>query len=269
MDHTTFIITGASQGMGASMAAIAAQKGVQVVLVARDQAALEKEAQQIVQNGGSARVVAGDISQHEVCRKAVSQAMESFGRIDAVINNAAIIGPILPVADLPLEEWMHTLEVNLLGPVMLCREAIPYLRQTCGRVVNVSSGVAFVSIPAGSAYCVSKAALNHFSRVLSAEEPSITVVAINPGGMDTQMMADVREKGQGVKPFEEFHRYFVDRYEQGQLLSPDVSALATVTLALAAPHEMTGEYIDFQDEKGQKMVQECAAILAHKNADPI
>jgi NAD(P)-dependent dehydrogenase (short-subunit alcohol dehydrogenase family) len=122
-----------------------------------------------------------------------------------------------------------------------------------------------VPIPGGSAYCVSKAGLNHFSRILSAEEPTICVVAINPGEMDTQMMAYIREKGQGVIPFESFHRLFVDYYERGLLPSPDVSALAAVTLALAAPLEMSGKYIDFQEEQGLQMVRECAALMEQTN----
>ena len=247
--------------MGAAAAAIAAEKGAQVVIVARDQEALENAAQRIRQHGSNVRVMAGDISHHATCQKIVEQTIEAYGRIDAVINNAAIIGPICAVADLPPDDWARTLEVNLLGPVLLCRESIPYLRQTHGRIINVSSGVAFGAIPAGSAYSVSKSALNHFSKILSVEEPTITVLFINPGSMDTQMMADVREKGQGVGPFEEFHRYFVDLYEKNKLPSVKASALSTITLALSAPLEMSGKYIDFTDEQGQNMIRECTAIL--------
>lgn len=259
MDQPVIIITGASQGMGAAAAAIAAEKGSRVVLVARDRAALEREEQQISRRGGTAMVVAGDISTYSVCQEVVRQTVQTFGRIDALINNAAVVSPICTVADLSPDEWKHTLEVNLLGPVLLCKEAIPYLRETRGRIVNVSSGAAFVAIPAGSAYGCSKAALNYFSKVLSAEEPSITVVFINPGDMDTAMMADIREKGLGVKAFEELHRILVDTYEQGQLLRPEVSALATVNLALAAPVEWSGKFIDFDEDEGQAMIRECAA----------
>jgi NAD(P)-dependent dehydrogenase (short-subunit alcohol dehydrogenase family) len=140
MDRPTIIVTGASHGIGAVVAVIAAEKGLQVVLSARNRDALEKLAGQITQRGGSACVIAGYISDYEVCQTIVRQAVQSFGRIDAVINNAGAIGPLSLVADLHPEEWKRTLEVDLLGPVWLCREAVPYLRQTNGRVLNISSG---------------------------------------------------------------------------------------------------------------------------------
>lgn len=258
MDHQTIIITGASHGIGAAAAVIAAEKGAQVVLSARNRDALERLAGQINQHGGSACVVAGDISDYAVCQAIVQQAVQAFGRIDALINNAGIIGPLRLVADLPPEEWRRTLEVDLLGPVWLCREAVPYLRQTHGRVVNVSSGAAINPVPVGSAYCAAKAALLHFSKVLSLEEPALTVVSFYPGEVDTPMQAEIRKKGR-VPPFESIHDFFIEQYEQGRLLTPEQSALAAVTLASSAPHEWTGEFIEYDEERMQKAMRDFEA----------
>ena len=203
-------------------------------------------------------VVDGDISSYAVCQEIVSRTVQAFGRIDAVINNAAMLGPISLVADLPPDEWARTYAVNLFGPVLLCREAIPYLRQTKGGIVNISSGAAVAAVPGGSAYCASKAALNHFTKVLSIEEPSITVVAVNPGDVNTPMQAEIREKGD-VKAFEGYHRYFIDQYEQGQLLPPEQAALTVVTLALAAPIEWTGDFVQFDEERMQNLIKEFTA----------
>jgi NAD(P)-dependent dehydrogenase (short-subunit alcohol dehydrogenase family) len=197
----------------------------------------------------------GDISDYGVCQTIVRQAVQSFGRIDAVINNAGIIGPLSLVADLPAEEWKRTLEVNLLGPVWLCREAVPYLRQTNGRVLNISSGVAVHPTPIASAYGSAKAALLHFSKVLSMEEPTLTVISFYPGEVDTPMQAEIREKGR-VQPFEGIHDFFIEQYEQKRLLTPEQSALATVTLALASPHEWTGEFIRYEEERVQDLIRE-------------
>jgi 3-oxoacyl-[acyl-carrier protein] reductase len=255
MNRPTIIITGASQGIGAAAALIAAGKGARVVISARNRDALEKIAGQITQHGGSACVVAGDISDYAVCQSIVQQAMQTFGRIDAVINNAGIIGPLSMVANLPPDEWKRTLEVNLLGPVWLCREAIPYLRQTSGRIVNISSGAAVNPIPIGSAYCAAKSALLHFSKVLSLEEPDLTIISFYPGEVDTPMQAEIRAKGR-VEPFEGIHDFFIEQYEQGRLLTPEQSALATVALALAAPHEWTGAFIEFGEERVQQLIRE-------------
>lgn len=259
MDGPGIIITGASQGIGAAAGVIAAEKGARVLLTARNQAALEQLAGQITQRGGSTCVVAGDISDYAVCQAIVTEAMQSFGRIDAVINNAGIIGPLSRVTDLPPEEWKRTLEVNLLGPVWLCREAVPYLRQTNGRVVNMASWAAANPVPAASAYCAAKAGLLHFSKVLSLEEPALTVIALNPGDVDTAMQAEIRRKGR-VHPFEGIHDFLVEQYEQKRLLTPEQSALAAVTLALAAPHEWTGEFVEYEEERMQQLIQEYGGI---------
>lgn len=255
MEQPTVIITGASHGMGAAAAVIAAEKGSRVVLSARNEDALERLARHITKNGGSACVVTGDVSDYTVCQTIVWKAVQSFGRIDAVINNAGIIGPLGLVASLPLVEWKRTLEINFLGPVWLCREAVPYLRRTNGRVVNMSSNAAVNPVPVASAYCAAKAALLHFSKVLSLEEPALTVISYNPGEVDTPMQAEIREKGR-VEPFEGIHDYLVELYEQGQLLTPEQSASAIVALALAAPHEWTGEFIEYEDERIKNLIRE-------------
>jgi NAD(P)-dependent dehydrogenase (short-subunit alcohol dehydrogenase family) len=257
MDRPTIIITGASQGIGAAAAVIAAEKNARLVLSARNMDVLEKLTGRITQRGGSACMVAGDISDPTVCQVIVRQAVQAFGRIDAVINSAGIIGPLSLVADMPPEEWKRTLEVDLLGPAWLCREAIPFLRQTKGRVVNMSSGAAVNPIPIASAYCSAKAALLQFTKVLSLEEPTLTVLSFYPGEVDTSMQAEIRTKGR-VEPFERIHDFFIEQYEQGRLLTPEQSALAAVTLALAAPHEWTGAFIQYEEERMQRLIREFA-----------
>jgi NAD(P)-dependent dehydrogenase (short-subunit alcohol dehydrogenase family) len=254
LDRPTIIITGASHGIGAAAAVLAAEKGWQVVLSARNRDALEQLAGQVSQRGGSACIVVGDISDYRVCQTIVRQAVQSFGRIDAVINNAGIIGPLSLVADLPPEEWKRTLEVDLLGPVWMCREAVPHLRQTNGRVINISSGAAVHPSPVASAYCAAKAALLHFSKSLSMEEPALTVISFYPGEVDTSMQAEIRARGR-VHPFEGIHDFFMEQYEQKRLLTPEQAARAAVTLALAAPHEWTGEFLQYGEERIQNLIR--------------
>jgi NAD(P)-dependent dehydrogenase (short-subunit alcohol dehydrogenase family) len=248
MEQPVIVVTGASQGLGAAIATIAAEKGAQVVLAARNSARLVAQAQKISYNGGRALVITADVSRFADCQRVIDLTLQTFGRIDALINNAAVIEPFVRISDISVEDWAHLLAVNLLGPVMMCQLAIPSLRQSRGRVINLTSHGADLAIPGAGAYSTSKAALNRFSKVLAAEEPDITVILFNPGEIDTPMQAVIREKSKGVAP-DEVYQFFVDLHEQGKLVPPEIPAKAAVGLALAAPQEWSGEIMQWDDER--------------------
>jgi NAD(P)-dependent dehydrogenase (short-subunit alcohol dehydrogenase family) len=253
MKQPTIIVTGASQGLGAAIASVAADQGAQVILTARSEEKLATQAQRITERGGNARAVVGDISRLDDCRRIIDAALSTFGRIDALVNNAGTIEPLAPVAETRAEEWARHIAVNLLGPMMMCRLAIPHLRETRGRVVNVTSHGAELVIPGASAYSASKAALNQFSKTLAAEEPLIAVILFIPGEVDTAMQAVIREKGRG-KTTEDIYRFFVDLHEQGKLLPAATPALAAVGLALKAPLEWSGEILEWDDDRVQQLI---------------
>jgi len=252
MTQPTIIITGASYGLGAAIASIAADHGVQVVLTARSKSALESRAHEIEQRGGKALVVAGDVSRFEDCRNIVEKTVQTFGRIDALINNAGVIEPFDSVADVQLDAWAQHMAINLLGPMMLCKLAIPSLRQTKGRVINLTSHAAEIAVPGASAYSTSKAALDRFSKVLAVEEPEITVISLIPGETDTPMQEVIRRKAKGKAP-DAFYQYFLDLHAQGKLLPPEVPARAVISLALGAPHTWSGEILQWDDPRVQEL----------------
>jgi NAD(P)-dependent dehydrogenase (short-subunit alcohol dehydrogenase family) len=253
MCQPTIIVTGASQGLGAVIASMAASRGANVVLTARSASLLEAQVQRISQRGEKALAVVADISRLDDCQKIVDTALQAFGRIDALINNAGTIEPLAPIVDGQPDYWAYHMAVNVLGPVMMCQLAIPLLRQTGGRVINVTSHAAEIAIPGAAAYSTSKAALNRFSKVLAVEEPSITVVLFIPGEVDTAMQGVIREKGRGQTP-DEVHQFFVDLYEQKKLLPPEAPALAAVNLALKAPLEWSGDIIEWDDVRVRSLV---------------
>src|SRR5690606_32324786 len=113
-----------------------------VVLNARSESDLDAIAGEIRSAGGRAEVVAGDISQPEICEQLVRTALGRFDRLDAVINNAAILEPVAPVAEADYESWARALAVNVIAPVLLSRAALPALRARQGRILNISSGAA-------------------------------------------------------------------------------------------------------------------------------
>jgi NAD(P)-dependent dehydrogenase (short-subunit alcohol dehydrogenase family) len=232
----TVIVTGASRGLGAATAEIAAELGAYVVLNARSAEALEAIAERIRAAGGRASLVAGDISHPEIGAQLVATATRETGRLDAVINNAGVLGPIGLIADTDPAAWERNLAINLTAPVRLVRQALPELRRTGGRIVNVSSGVADRPVRTWGAYCLAKAGLNQFTRQLAAEEDGLTAIAVRPGVVDTAMQAEIREEGAHAIPREAYER-FVRYFEQGDLLPPELPGRALAVLALYAPHE--------------------------------
>ena len=251
----TIIVTGASKGLGAAIASIAAEHGAKVVLTARSEAELALQAKEIQQNGGTVQSIVGDISRYDDCRRIIDQTLETYGRIDVLVNNAGTIEPLDPVSEANHTEWAYHMAVNLLGPMQMCQLAIPYLRQTKGKVINLTSHAAEVSIPGASAYGSSKAALNRFSMTLAVEEPDITVILFIPGEVDSPMQGVIREKGKG-KTSDETYQYFVTLHEQGKLLPPRIPALAAASLALKAPHELSGKILQWDDERVHKLVKQ-------------
>ncbi len=180
--------------------------------------------------------------------------MEAFGRLDALVNNAGVITPLAPVAHAEAAAWEHNWRVNLLAPVMLVRHALPYLRQSRGRVINVSSGAAVHAFAGWGAYCSAKAALNHFTAVLAAEEPEVTTIAFRPGIVDTDMQAVIRAQGAEAMPPALYQR-FLDYKAKGRLVAPEIVGRILAHLALAAPAEWSGRFIAYYEEPAKSWLQ--------------
>ena len=247
-ENPVVVVSGASRGLGAATACWLAKAGAGVTLMARSADALETVAGQIRQLGGAALVEAGDVSDAGACRAAVAKTMDRFGRLDSVINNAGMVEPLAPVSRSDADDWQYSIAVNLVGPFNLIRAAIADLLQQNGRIVNVSSGAATTSIESASAYCAAKAGLNHFSRVLAAEEPRLTVMAVRPGVVDTRMQDILRHKGPGVMSSEQLD-YYRNLKSEGRLEKPEVPGRALAWLALHGPREFSGQFLNYDDPR--------------------
>jgi len=247
-EKPTVLITGASRGVGAAAARFAAGFGANVVLTARRLDLLQAGADRINTTGGAALAVAAELSREDDCQDVIRHALSRFGRIDGLVNCGGIIDPIARIAAANFREWEYNWAVNVLGPLMLTTLALPHLRETRGRVINISSGAAARAVQGWGAYSVSKAALNHLTRVLAVEEPDITALAVRPGRVNTDMQVAVREKGRGVMA-PEAHSQYVEQFEQGQLLPPEKPGRAAAWMALYAPHEWSGEFIEWNDPR--------------------
>lgn len=234
---------------------MAAAYGSAVVLVARSKDDLEQLAHEIKSAGGQAAVTPGDVTREQDCVRIVQSAIDTFGRLDALVNNSGTIEPVAPIAEASLEEWQADFAVNFFAPVLLTRLSLPYLRPARGRVINISSGSSLTPVRGWGAYSTSKAALNHFTAALAAEEPEVTAIALRPGIVDTQMQVEIRQLGKTGMPEEE-HNRLVRMYEEGRLLPPEKPGRAAACLALYAPSEWSGEFIAWDEERVQALLQQ-------------
>jgi NAD(P)-dependent dehydrogenase (short-subunit alcohol dehydrogenase family) len=183
------VITGASQGLGLALAHELAGRGWRLVLDARDADRLALAAAGLP--GGPHRALAGDVTD-PTHRRDIVDAAAALGGADALVNNASTLGasPLPALVDLDTATYLRVLEVNLVAPVVLAAALAGQLRLRSGRVLNLTSDAAVEAYPTWGGYGSSKAGLDHASRVLAAEEPSLRVYAVDPGEMRTQMHQD-------------------------------------------------------------------------------
>jgi len=183
------VITGASRGLGRALAMELARRQWTLVLDARG--ADDLSAVQARLSGGQHHAFAGDVTDPTHRAKLVDAA-RSAGGASLLINNASTLGasPLPPFADLAPATYVEILQVNLVAPMALTAALLPQLRSGQGRVLNISSDAAVEPYETWGGYGSSKAALDHASRVLAAEEPALRVYSLDPGDMRTRMHQD-------------------------------------------------------------------------------
>ncbi|HUS65990.1 MAG TPA: SDR family oxidoreductase [Kofleriaceae bacterium] len=192
---TSSLVTGASRGLGRALAEKLAAAGSRVVLVARDAEPLEAVAAAIRAAGGVAHAIAADVGDKAAVHPLAGQAAALVGPIDILINNASTLGPtpLRLLLDTECEDLARVLDVNLVGPFRLTKVIAGSMAlRRRGLVVNVSSDAAVEAYPTWGAYGVSKAALDHLTRIWGAElaEHGVRFLSVDPGEMNTRMHAD-------------------------------------------------------------------------------
>ncbi len=187
------IITGAGRGVGRSTALAFARAGAKVVLCSRTQAQLDEVVSAILQQGGEALAVMGDVAREEDVRKLFEQTLQTYVRVDILVNCAGIVA-VKPFLEMDTETWDDVINVNLRGTFLCCRTAFRVMaEQKQGVILNLSSlsGVKGVEkFPGLSAYNVSKAGVAGLTEILAVEgKPyNIRVSAVSPGAVATEML---------------------------------------------------------------------------------
>ena len=162
------MITGASRGLGRALALAFSREGANLVITSRNEDALKPVAEEVEGAGDKVLTIAADVSKSEDVEKLLSAATERFGKIDVLVNNAGLLGPRVPIAEYPEDEWRKVLEANLTGPFLLSKAVIPHMPKG-GSIVNITSGVSIEGRPRWGAYSVSKFGLEGLTQILAAE----------------------------------------------------------------------------------------------------
>jgi len=194
MTGKTALVTGAAAGLGRATALILARTGADLCLLDIDEEGLETTSAEAQSLGAKVQTRAVDLAEPDNCRDAVAATVETFGRLDALCNIAAVFIPCHS-AEMSNAQWDRTLAVNLSAPFHLIQAAIPHLLETQGAVVNVTSCAAHVGQAYTAAYCATKAGLNHMTKSLAMEymHRQIRFNAVAPGGMMTSLAAGFRD----------------------------------------------------------------------------
>lgn len=189
---TVAIVTGAGRGLGEAVALRFAREGARLVLCGRHAPAVERVAQQIRRAKGDAVAIKADVSlEHDVDRLAKT-ALKTFGRIDALVNNAGVLTPKGPLQHVRAAEWDAVMAANVRGPFLCMRAALPaMLAQRSGSIMTVSSGAGKREAPLWGPYAVSKFAVEGLTLVAAGETrgAGVRVNAVNPGALRTAMRA--------------------------------------------------------------------------------
>ncbi|HUG43402.1 MAG TPA: 3-oxoacyl-ACP reductase FabG [Acidobacteriota bacterium] len=191
LDGQSALVTGASRGIGRSIAEALAEAGAHVILAARSQEAVRSLAEDLRKRGWSAEGVEIDVGDPNSVRTALRELFDRLHRVEIVVNNAGIARDALLVR-MKDEDWDDVLRTNLSGVFYVSREAVSrMLRQRYGRVINIASVVAMMGNPGQANYVASKAGIVGFTKALAREVSSrnITVNAVAPGFIETDMTA--------------------------------------------------------------------------------
>jgi NAD(P)-dependent dehydrogenase (short-subunit alcohol dehydrogenase family) len=188
--NSVALITGASRGLGQTLAHFLAGQGYDLVITARRANLLETTAQALNPYGGKVIALPGDVAD-SAHRHKLAQAAESLGRLDVLVNNASVLGPTpLHTLDIyPLDELAQVFEANVFAPVGLVQETLPLLKASHGLVINLSSDAAVGGYATWGGYGSSKAALDLMSKTMANElkASGVFVVSVDPGDMRTDM----------------------------------------------------------------------------------
>ena len=239
LDGKVAVVTGAGKGIGRGIALGFAEAGAHVVCAARTQADIDDTAREAAERGPEALAVACDVTDTESLRNLAKRALEAFGRVDVLVNNAGGTGP-RPALKTSEAFFEAALRFNATSAFLLSQRLAPMMVETAGggAIVNISSRCADLAQGAFVAYGAGKAALNMMTRNMAIEfAPKVRVNAIGVGGIDTDSLKVVLTD-------EALAKEFLDNTPMGRAGTPEDVAACALYLASPASSWVTGKVFD-------------------------
>jgi NAD(P)-dependent dehydrogenase (short-subunit alcohol dehydrogenase family) len=232
LEGKTAIVTGGSKGIGRAIAERYVEEGADVVVANRN----AEEGRATADDLGCT-FVRCDVSDYDAVRALVDAAVEEFGALDVMVNNAGV-GGVAPLADISVEDWDRTLSVDLDGVMYGSKAALPHLMETDGCIVNVASIYGLVGGPGAPAYSAAKGAVVNFTRQVAVDYASEGVRAnsLCPGFVETDMTDEYLEQDQ-------FYQFVRGQTPIGRVAEPEEVAGAAAFLASGDASYVTGAAI--------------------------
>ncbi|MCL2000052.1 MAG: SDR family oxidoreductase [Planctomycetes bacterium] len=257
LENKNAVITGANRGLGLEIARGFLKAGISgLALCARNKTILDAAAGELRQLAGPGQKIISlqaDVSRPEDVNALCLTAIELFGQVQVLVNNAGIYGPKGSVESVDWEEWQQAININLGGSILMCRALLPHFKQhRAGKIIQISGGGATNPLPFLTAYAASKAAIVRFIESLSGEVASFGIDANNiaPGLLDTRLLDEVLAAGP-----EAVGQAFYDRMAQakasGNTTPLHLGAELAVFLASDASNGITGRLISAQWDNWQ------------------
>lgn len=243
------LVTGGAKGIGRGIVQHLAHQGWRVVFCDTDKSVGEALAES---GDGALKFVAADVAREGDVKRLVQATLKWGGRLDAVINNAGIANPDTgPVEELSLDEWRRRLDVNLTGPFLVTKHAVPHLRETRGAIVNLASTRALQSEPNTEAYAATKGGVVAMTHALAMSlGPEIRVNCVSPGWIDTRAHQGDAE---GVPPLTQADHH---QHPAGRVGMPeDIAALVEYLISPKAGF-ITGQNFVADGGMVRKMIYE-------------
>ena len=192
-ENKVILITGASSGIGQATATVLAAAGGAILMGARRTERLEALTAEIVQAGGKARWRRLDVTSRGDRQASVDDAVQAFGRVDVIINNAGLM-PLSPMASLKVDEWDRMIDVNIKGVLYGIAAVLPVMmRQGHGQIINISSIGGLGVAPTAAVYCATKYAVRAISDGLRQENDKIRVTCVYPGVVESELASTITD----------------------------------------------------------------------------
>lgn len=231
LENKVALVTGASQGIGLGIARGLAAEGASMILTARNAERLRQNAEELSSAGTAVLAIPADVTNEAAVQEVFRQAMERFGKLDLLVNNAGIFNGG-PLDELSVETWDRVIATNLRGPFLCTREAMRIMkRQRGGRIINIGSISAQRVRPNSAAYSTSKHGLWGLTQVTALEgrDFGITCGCLHPGNVEVETLAEARRiSGEPVMTANDIAQAAVTM----AILPPNVNMLEAIVLPI-------------------------------------